>query len=62
MKHQIVDALGNMKGVHNDKIGNAHSDGLFVWILVLGVAFAVFCKAAPAPEPDCTLVIAGVCL
>jgi hypothetical protein len=39
-----------MKGVHNDKIGNHHSRGLFPFVLVAFVAIALLCKATPAPE------------
>ena len=44
---RIVTHLGNMRGVHNDKIANAQPDGLFIWILVFGVVAALLCRQAP---------------
>jgi len=42
--HAMVERLSNMRGVHNDKIGNAQPSGLFVWVLLAFVALAILCK------------------
>ena len=48
--YKAVERLANMRGVHNDKIGNHHSSGLFPLIVGAFVAIAMLCKATPAPE------------
>ena len=60
--YKAIDKLSSMKGAHNDKIADAQPGGLFVWLLVAFVALAVYCKAAPEPEPEPSLCIMGVCL
>lgn len=63
--HKIIEHLANTRGAHNDKIGNAHSSGLFVWILIAGVAFAVVCKGPVVfaeAKDDCLVHIAGLCI
>jgi hypothetical protein len=64
MKHPIVDRLGNTRGVHNDKIADAQPDGLFVWILVFGIAMGLLCKQTPEPKREqlLSMCVMGVCL
>lgn len=62
ISYKVIDQLASMKGAHNDKIADAQPANLFVWILVAFIAFAVYSKAAPAPEPKPTICIMGICL
>ena len=62
VSYKVIDQLASMKGAHNDKIADAQPAGLFVWLLMAFVAFAIYSKAAPAPEPEPTICIMGLCL
>ncbi len=48
--YKAVERLANMRGVHNDNIGNHHFGGLFPLILVACIVVALLCKATPASE------------
>jgi len=60
--HAVVERLGNMRGVHNDKVANAQPSGIFVYALVIFLAFAWFTKAEATAEPVCLFHVAGLCL
>ena len=60
--YKAIDRLASMQGAHNDKISDAQPAGLFVWLLVAFVAFAIYSKATPEPTPAPSLCVLGVCL